>query len=107
MTRIQKEYIIQNEPKIITIDHINSYITSFNTNPLQVKYNLILPNHIKNLNGPEGNFGHPLLNRHMNTLDGDFIMFADDDDRYVPDAFEYIRNTVIEKKLYIFKHRNF
>jgi hypothetical protein len=62
-------------------------------------------NHIKNLNGPEGNFGHPLLNRHMNTLDGDFIMFADDDDRYVPDAFEYIRNTVIEKKLYIFKHK--
>jgi hypothetical protein len=45
------------------------------------------------------------LNRHMNTLDGDFIMFADDDDRYVPDAFEYIRNTVTEKKLYIFKHK--
>ena len=62
-------------------------------------------NHIKNLNGPEGNFGHPLLNRHMNTLDGDFIMFADDDDRYVPDAFEYIRNTVMEKKLYIFQHK--
>jgi hypothetical protein len=54
-------------------------------------------NHIKNLNGPEGKYGHPLLNRYMNTLDGDFIMFADDDDKYVFDAFESIRNVVIEK----------
>ena len=61
-------------------------------------------NHIKNLNGPEGKYGHPLLNRYMNTLDGDFIMFADDDDKYVFDAFKSIRNVVIEKKLYIFKH---
>lgn len=61
--------------------------------------------HIKNFNGPEGKFGHPLLNRYINTLDGDFIMFADDDDRYVEDAFENIRNIVTDRKLYIFKHK--
>jgi cellulose synthase/poly-beta-1,6-N-acetylglucosamine synthase-like glycosyltransferase len=52
-----------------------------------------------------GKYGHPLLNKYMNSLDGDFIMFADDDDYYTPDAFENVRKYVKEKKLYIFKHK--
>jgi len=62
-------------------------------------------NHIINDGEPLAKFGHPLLNKHINNLDGDFIMFADDDDYYVEDSFEYIRNVVKEKKLYIFKHK--
>jgi hypothetical protein len=42
----------------------------------------------------------------MNNLEGDFIMFADDDDRYTPNAFEVIKNTITNpNKLYIFKHK--
>lgn len=62
-------------------------------------------NHIINHDGPLGQFGHPLLNKHINNVDGDFIMFADDDDYYVSDAFLHIRNIVKEKKLYFFKHK--
>jgi glycosyltransferase involved in cell wall biosynthesis len=62
-------------------------------------------NHIINDGEILGKYGHPLLNKHINNLEGDFIMFADDDDYYVDDAFEYIRNHVIENKLYVFKHK--
>lgn len=78
-------------------DYVESVLSTFN---FTCKLN-----HIKNLNGPEGNFGHPLLNRYINNIDGDFIMFADDDDRYVSDAFESIRDFVKEQKLYIFRHK--
>lgn len=62
--------------------------------------------HIINEGVSEGNFGHPLLNKHMNKLNGDFLMFADDDDRYTEDAFSVIKNTIKDKnKLYIFKHK--
>ena len=61
--------------------------------------------HIKNEGEKLGKFGHPLLNKHINSLDGDFIMFADDDDYYVDDAFETIRQFVTEEKLYLFKHK--
>jgi len=61
---------------------------------------------IKNDNGPSGGYGHGLLNKHMNSLNGDFIMFADDDDRYTEDAFKIIREYVKDKnKLYVFKHK--
>lgn len=60
--------------------------------------------HIIN-HGPQSGFwGHSLLNAHMNNVSGDFIMFADDDDRYTDNAFKVIREHVTEKKLYIFKH---
>ena len=63
-------------------------------------------NYIKNENGPLGKYGHPLLNQHMNNLDGDFIMFADDDDRYTEDAFKVIKETVTDKDtLYVFRHK--
>jgi len=63
-------------------------------------------NHIKNEGDIKGRYGHPLLNEYMNNLEGDFIMFADDDDRYTPDAFKVIKETVVDKnKLYIFKHK--
>lgn len=61
--------------------------------------------HIKNEGDQLGKYGHPLLNRHINNLQGDFIMFADDDDYYTPNAFNIIRKFVKEKKLYIFKHK--
>jgi hypothetical protein len=42
----------------------------------------------------------------MNNLDGDFIMFADDDDRYTEDAFKVIKETVTDKDtLYVFRHK--
>jgi hypothetical protein len=62
-------------------------------------------NHIINDGERLGKFGHPLLNKHINNVDGDFIMFADDDDYYVEGAFDIIRKYVIGKKLYIFKHK--
>jgi len=62
--------------------------------------------HIINHEGIKGAFGHPLLNKHMNNLDGDFIMFADDDDRYTEGAFNIIKKTLKDKnKLYVFKHK--
>lgn len=62
-------------------------------------------NHIINEGEQLGKYGHPLLNKHLNNLDGDFILFADDDDYYVDDAFENIRKFVKDKKLYLFKHK--
>lgn len=63
-------------------------------------------NHIIEPGGKTGMWGHALLNKHINNVDGDFIMFADDDDRYSDDAFKIIREYVKEKKLYIFKHKD-
>ena len=61
--------------------------------------------HIKNSDERKGKYGHPLINENLNTLEGDFIMFADDDDRYTENAFKVIKETVKEKnKLYVFKH---
>jgi hypothetical protein len=51
-------------------------------------------NHIVNEGDCKGAYGHPLLNKHMNNLEGDFIMFADDDDRYTSDAFKVIKETI-------------
>jgi hypothetical protein len=63
-------------------------------------------NHIINEGEPLAKYGHPLLNKHINNLYGDFIMFADDDDRFTPDAFKVIKETIKDKnKLYIFKHK--
>jgi hypothetical protein len=63
-------------------------------------------NHIRNEGERVWKYGHPLLNQHMNNLEGDFIMFADDDDRYTPDAFSVIKQNVNNpNKLYIFKHK--
>lgn len=62
-------------------------------------------NHIRNNGERKWKYGHPLLNENINSLEGDFIMFADDDDRYTKEAFKVIKETVKEKnKLYIFKH---
>lgn len=52
---------------------------------------------------PLGYWGHASRNKWGNAYFGDYIMNADDDDVYVPDAMEKIRNCVKEQKLYIFK----
>ena len=71
----------------------------------QYKFNFKV-NHFKNNEEIKGKYGHPLLNEYINKLDGDFLMFADDDDRYTENAFEEIKKHVKEKnKLYIFKHK--
>lgn len=54
-----------------------------------------------------GHWGHGSRNKYQNSLKGDFIMNADDDDRYVDGAFDKIREVCTEKnKLYIFKHEH-
>ncbi len=90
----------------------NDYFTLISDNNHEFVKNLLKKykvkfkiNHIVNNYGPSGKFGHSLLNEYINKVDGDFIMFADDDDYYVPDAFEFIKKTVQERKLYIFKHK--
>ena len=62
-------------------------------------------NHIRNAGEQKWKYGHPLINENINSLEGDFIMFADDDDRYTEEAFKVVKETVKDKnKLYIFKH---
>lgn len=61
--------------------------------------------HIANSN-QLGYWGHASRNKYQNKLPGDFIMNADDDDRYVEGAIAKVRETAIEPKLYIFKHED-
>lgn len=51
----------------------------------------------------KGFYGHNSRNFFQNNLFGDYILNADDDNYYVSDAMEAIRNTCKENKLYIFK----
>jgi hypothetical protein len=96
-----KNQLLPNDTFTIISDTNHEFVKNVLSN-----YNFTFKlNHIINNGEKLGNFGHPLLNKHINTLDGDFIMFADDDDYYVDDAFEHIRKYVVEKKLYIFKHK--
>lgn len=53
-----------------------------------------------------GYWGHASRNKWQNLLPGDYIMNADDDDRYTDGTFKKIRETIKEKKLYIFKHED-
>lgn len=50
--------------------------------------------------------GHHLINKYKHLFEGDFIMFGDDDDRYVDNIFDFIREQLKEKDtMYIFKHK--
>lgn len=53
-----------------------------------------------------GFWGHASRNKWQNTLPGDYLINADDDDRYTDGAFDKIREVAKEKKLYIFKHED-
>lgn len=49
-----------------------------------------------------GFWGHPILNKYKD-LEGDFVLYADDDDQYAPDAFTKIRKHCVDPEyLYIF-----
>ena len=50
-------------------------------------------------------WGHGIRNKYASLIEKkDFVMHADDDNAYVPDAFKVIRNTCIdENTLYVFK----
>tara|TARA_R110000868_G_scaffold355201_2_gene616619 strand:- start:7451 stop:8011 length:561 start_codon:yes stop_codon:yes gene_type:complete len=62
--------------------------------------------HIAN-SEPLGYWGHGSRNKYQNLLPGDYLANADDDDRYVENCFEKIREVVKEDKLYIFKHKHY
>jgi hypothetical protein len=96
-----KHQLLSNDTFTLISDTNHEYVSQILSN-YNFDFNV---NHIINEGEPLAKYGHPLLNKHINNLYGDFIMFADDDDYYVDDAFEYIRNIVNEKKLYIFKHK--
>jgi len=51
----------------------------------------------------KGYMGHGSRTFFQNKLFGDYLMNADDDDYYLPDAMESIRSVCKEEKLYIFK----
>ena len=78
-------------------DLVSDYIKSFD---FKCKVN-----HISN-ETTLGYWGHGSRNKYQNTLEGDFILNGDDDDRYVEGCFDYIRSVVKEKKLYFFKHED-
>ena len=97
-----KDQLTENDTFTIISDINHDFITEV-LSKYDFKFNV---NHYKNEGERVWKYGHPLLNKHMNNLNGDFIMFADDDDRYTPDAFNEIRKNVTDKnKLYIFKHK--
>jgi len=52
---------------------------------------------------PLGFFGHGSRNKYQNQLKGDYIMHADDDDRYVVGAFNKIREICTQHTLYFFR----
>lgn len=97
-----KGQLTENDTFTIISDINHDFITEV-LSKYDFKFNV---NHYKNEGERVWKYGHPLLNKHMNNLNGDFIMFADDDDRYTPDAFNEIRKNVTDRnKLYIFKHK--
>lgn len=97
-----KDQLTENDTFTIISDINHDFIAEV-LSKYDFKFNV---NHYKNEGERVWKYGHPLLNKHMNNLNGDFIMFADDDDRYTPDAFNEIRKNVTNKnKLYIFKHK--
>lgn len=62
--------------------------------------------HIMN-NVQLGFWGHGSRTKYQNNLLGDFIMNADDDDRYVDNAFDVVRNIALDKNtLYLFRVKN-
>lgn len=54
---------------------------------------------------PGGFWGHLTLNTWLPVMPGAYLMFFDDDDLYVPDAFDIVRHyvTSLEPHLYIFR----
>jgi hypothetical protein len=57
---------------------------------------------------PLGHWGHGSRNKYQNNLSGDYILNADDDDRYVEGALDKIRQYITgrPRKLYIFRHKS-
>lgn len=52
---------------------------------------------------PLGYWGHGSRTKWQKFLFGDYIMNADDDDVYTPDAMEKVRECCVDRKLYMFK----
>jgi hypothetical protein len=78
----------------IDIDNVFDKVSSY---PFHCKYNVIMETK------QYGAFGHGIRNKY-NTLEGNFILHADDDDFYAEDAFEKIREICIDNEtLYIFQ----
>ena len=51
-------------------------------------------------------YGHNLINKYKSSFKGDFIMFADDDDRYVEGIIPFVKAQLKDlNTMYIFKHK--
>ena len=90
---IEKDYltIVFDGPKTIThLNLVNNFLKKF-----KCKISVIVEP--KNL----GFWGHGIRNKH-NKLEGDFVLHADDDDFYLPNAFEQLRKLCRDRtKIYI------
>lgn len=70
------------------------------------KCNVIYINNGEDPEKHRNKFGHDLINKHKSSFEGDFLMFADDDDRYVEGIIPFIKAQLIDKgTMYIFKHK--
>jgi hypothetical protein len=49
-----------------------------------------------------GFWGHPIRNKYLNQLQGDYLLMMDDDDIYVPEAFDLIRQSIDDQDLIVF-----
>lgn len=47
--------------------------------------------------GPHNNYGHTARNRAMQGVTGDYLLFIDDDDEYLPNALRTVRAAIREK----------
>lgn len=93
--------LLKHDYLTVISDDSHEYVRDY-LNTISHECNVI---HIAN-STPLGYWGHGSRNKYQNSLPGDFIMNADDDDRYTNGAFNKIRDVVKEKKLYIFKHED-
>ena len=50
-----------------------------------------------------GYWGHGIRNKHNDFKEGDYILHADDDDRYVDGAIDFIKKNLVKDKINIFK----
>jgi hypothetical protein len=93
LTEIDHLTIVSDMNHELVADYINSFDFKCKVNHISNETTL-------------GYWGHGSRNAYQNTLEGDFILNGDDDDRYVEGCFDYIRSVVTEKKLYVFKHQS-
>lgn len=67
---------------------------------------LVYIENIEGENKHRNKYGHDLINKYKKYFKGDFLMFADDDDRYVENVIPFVKEQLKEPNtMYIFKHK--